>query len=153
MKTFAYSFGSCRDAPHEYFVLLHTAEAPDTVTWNEYVDALAHRIAEGTKTIYVFAITDGGGPGAGQRRSLAAAFALDRRGSMTHVFTTNPVTRGIVTAFQWLARSRVAAHPPDAFRLVCDHLRIPMSVVLEDLRTLQKDLPPVALLERVDQHR
>jgi hypothetical protein len=151
MKTFAYSFGSYRDAPHEYFVLLHSAEVPDTVTWNEYVDALARRIADGTKTIHVFAITDGGGPGPAQRRSLAAAFALDRRGSITHVFTTNPVTRGIVTAFQWLARSRVAAHPPDSFRTICDHLRIPTSAVLEDLRTLQKALPPVTLLEQIEQ--
>lgn len=149
MRTFAYRMGSA-DAPHEYFVLLHTAEVPDALTWSQYVDALARRIAKGTKTIHVFAVTDGGGPDPGQRRALAAAFALDRRGSTTHVFTTNPVTRGIVTAFQWLARSRVTAHPPATFRSLCEQLHIPTNAVLDDLAVLAKGLPPVALLEHID---
>lgn len=148
MKTFA--FRSSRDAQHAYFVLLHTAAAPDTTTWSQYVEALAGLIVHSKTTVHVFAATDGGGPDPGQRRVLAEAFALDRRGAMTHVFTTSAFTRGIVTAFHWVARSRAVAHDPEAFPLICEQCRAPARAVLDDLFVLQESLPPVALLGQLD---
>jgi hypothetical protein len=148
MKTFA--FHSSVDAHYAYFVLLHTAGAPDATTWSRYVAALAELIAKLKTTVHVFAATDGGGPDPGQRQALAAAFALDRHGAMTHVFTTSAVTRGIVTAFHWVARSRAVAHHPDAFPLVCGQCRVPAHAVLDDLLDLQKTLPPVTLLAQLE---
>jgi hypothetical protein len=148
MTTFA--FRSSTDARHSYFVLLHTEDAPDAELWNQYVEALATRIAHTTTTINVFAVTDGGGPDPGQRRALAAAFARDHLDSITHVFTTSTVTRGIVTAFHWLARSRAVAHTPEEFPAICERCGVPASAVLEDLIRLQAELPPVALLGSID---
>jgi hypothetical protein len=148
MNTFA--FRPSTDARHSYFVLLHSEEAPDAELWSQYVDALSARIAHATTTINVFAVTDGGGPDPGQRRALAAAFAQDQLGSITHVFTTSTVTRGIVTAFHWLARARAVAHTPEEFPSVCQRCRVPAGAVLEDLVRLQAELPPVALLEAID---
>lgn len=147
MNTFA--FRPSTDARHSYFVLLHTEDAPDAEIWSQYVAALSARIAHGTSTINVFAVTDGGGPDPGQRRALAAAFARDHFGSITHVFTTSSVTRGIVTAFHWLARSRAVAHPPEEFTAICARCNIAAAAVLEDLVRLQAELPPVALLEAI----
>jgi len=147
MNTFAFRPGT--DARHPYFVLLHTEDAPDAEIWSQYVAALSARIAHGTSTINVFAVTDGGGPDPGQRRALAAAFARDHFGSITHVFTTSSVTRGIVTAFHWLARSRAVAHPPEEFTAICARCNIAAAAVLEDLVRLQAELPPVALLEAI----
>jgi hypothetical protein len=148
MNTFA--FRSSTDPRHSYFVLLHTEEAPDAELWSQYVDALAARIAHTTTPINIFAVTDGGGPDPGQRRALAAAFAPDHLGSITHVFTTSTVTRGIVTAFHWLARARAVAHTPEEFPSICSSCNVPAHAVLEDLVRLQADLPPVALLEVID---
>src|SRR5436190_18835266 len=99
MASFAFRSGPAAQRP--YFVLLHTAKAPDETTWSRYIEALANRMAQSQMPVHVFAVTDGGGPSSGQRRALAEAFARDQRGAMTHVFTTSTVTRGIVTAFQW----------------------------------------------------
>jgi hypothetical protein len=148
MNTFA--FRSRFDAEHAYFVLLHTKAAPDATTWTRYVDALAEQIARSTRTIHIFAVTDGGGPDPGQRRALAEAFAADRRGAMTHVFTTSAFTRGIVTAFHWVARSRAVAHNPDVFALVCEQCQVPVRAVLDDLFAVQKALPAVALLAQLE---
>lgn len=148
MNTFA--FRSSNDPRHSYFVLLHTEDGPDVERWSQYVEALAARIAHTTTTIHIFAVTDGGGPDPGQRRALAAAFARDHLGSITHVFTTSTVTRGIVTAFHWLARSRAVAHTPDEFPSVCKRCGVPASAVLEDLVRLQAELPPVMLLDSID---
>jgi len=147
MKTF--DFRSSADEQHTYFVLLHTVEAPDATTWSQYVAALAEWIARSRTTIHIFAVTDGGGPDSAQRKALAKAFALDRRGATTHVFTTSASTRGIVTAFHWLARSRAVAHEPGDFPLICEQCRIPAGAVLDDLLLLQRALPPVALLAQI----
>jgi hypothetical protein len=144
MKTFA--FGSQINAHHAFFVLLHTADAPDAAGWNDYVAALKRALAESTKTVHVFAVTDGGGPDPTQRRSLAAAFESDRHGATTHVFTTSAFTRGIVTAFQWLARSRATAHHPNAFPSLCEQCQVPTPAVVDALLTLQQALPRVAIL-------
>src|SRR3954462_2444090 len=117
MNTFA--FRPSTDARHSYFVLLHTEAPPDAELWSQYVAALGARIAHTTTTINIFAVTDGGGPRPGQRRALAAAFAPDHLGSITHVFTTSTVTRGIVTAFHWPARARAVAHTPEEFPSIC----------------------------------
>lgn len=148
MNTFA--FRPSTDARHSYFVLLHSEDAPDAGIWSQYVAALSARIAHTTTTINIFAVTDGGGPDPGQRRALAAAFARDHLGSITHVFTTSTVTRGIVTAFHWLAHARAVAHTPEEFPSVCQRCNVPAHAVLEDLVRLQADLPPVALLELID---
>jgi hypothetical protein len=144
MGSFAFRSGPAAQRP--YFVLLHTGEAPDATTWSRYIEALADRMEQSQLPVHVFAVTDGGGPSSGQRRALAEAFARDQRGAMTHVFTTSTFTRGIVTAFQWLARSRAVAHMPDEFPAVCEQCRIPAPAVLGDLNELQKGLPPVVLL-------
>jgi hypothetical protein len=148
MNTFA--FRSSNDQRHSYFVLLHTEDAPDGESWSQYVEALGARLARSTTTVNIFAVTDGGGPDPGQRRALAAAFARDQLGSITHVFTTSTVTRGIVTAFHWLARARAVAHAPEEFPSICERCQVPASAVLEDLVRLQAELPPVALREMID---
>ncbi|HEU4581254.1 MAG TPA: hypothetical protein VFS67_23510 [Polyangiaceae bacterium] len=148
MNTFAFRPGT--NARYCYFVLLHTDEPPGAEIWSQYVEALAARIATATSTINIFAVTDGGGPDPGQRRALARAFAPDQLGSITHVFTTSTVTRGIVTAFHWLARARALAHTPEEFPAVCERCHVPAGAVLEDLVRLQAELPPVSLLEQID---
>ena len=60
------------------------------------------------------------------------------------------MTRGIVTAFHWLARSRAVAHTPEEFPSICQRCGVPASAVLEDLVRLQAELPPVALLDSID---
>lgn len=148
MKSFA--FRPSTEPGHAYFVLLHTVDAPDAATWSQYVDALAVMIARSKTAVQVFAATDGGGPGPGQRRALAAVFAQDQLGAITHVFTTSAVTRGIVTAFHWVARARAVAHVPGEFPAICARCRIPARAVFEDLRSLQALLPPVALLRDIE---
>jgi hypothetical protein len=146
----SFAFRSRAEPPHPYFVLLHTAEAPDADTWSRYVEALAAMIRQATATINIFAVTDGGGPDPGQRRELAAAFALDQRGAMTHVFTTSAFTRGIVTAFHWVARARAVAHRPEDFSGVCERCGIAVRPVLEDLFLLQRAMVPVHLLAQIE---
>jgi hypothetical protein len=68
---------------------------------------------------------------------------------MTHVFTTSSLTRGIVTAFRWVARARAVAHLPEAFPGVCELCNVPAPAVLADLAVLQATLPPVALLTQL----
>jgi hypothetical protein len=148
MGTFA--FRSSAEARHHYFVLLHTVEMPDVNVWNRYVEAIGAAILASKTAVQVFAVTDGGGPDPHQRRALAAAFAHDEHGAMTHVFTTSTFTRGIVTAFRWIARSRAEAHLPTAFPLVCQRCGLPAEAVLDDLWQLQKLLPPVALLGQLE---
>jgi hypothetical protein len=149
MDSFAFRSGT--DARHPYFVLLHTAAAPDVTTWHQYVEALADKITRARTAVHIFAVTDGGGPEAPQRRALAAAFAPDQFGAMTHVFTTSSVTRGIVTAFHWLARARAVAHLPQEFPAVCARCQLSVLEVLEDLLSLQAALPAVALLSEIEQ--
>jgi hypothetical protein len=148
MDCFAFRLSTSPQLP--YVVLLHSAESPDIATWNHYVETLATFLTRSRSTVHVFAVTDGGGPDPGQRRALAGAFAPDRLGSTTHVFTTSTFTRGIVTAFHWLARSRAVAHRPEEFPSVCSQYLIPARAVLDDLQTLQKALPPVALLAHLE---
>ncbi len=145
-----FAFRSRADAQRAYFVLLHTSRAPDASTWCRYAEALAELLVRSKHTVHVFAATDGGGPDPGQRRALADAFAMDRRGAMTHVFTTSSFTRGIVTAFHWVARARAVAHHPDKFPSVCEQCGVPAPAVLGDLLVLQRRLPPVALLAQIE---
>jgi hypothetical protein len=146
----SFAFRPSTETGHSYFVLLHTVDAPDAATWNQYVGALAAVIAQSKTAVQVFAATDGGGPGPGQRRALAAVFAQDQRGAITHVFTTSTVTRGIVTAFHWVARTRAVAHLPSDFPAICARCRIPARAVFNDLLRLQALLPPVALLRDIE---
>jgi hypothetical protein len=148
MISFAFRCGA--DARHVYFVLLHTAELPDANLWSQYVDAVGAAILHSRTAVNVFAVTDGGGPDSGQRRALAEAFARDQHGAMTHVFTTSTFTRGIVTAFRWIARARAEAYLPVEFPTVCKRCGVPAQAVLEDLRLLQKHMPPVALLAQLE---
>jgi hypothetical protein len=148
MRTFAYRTNVV--AERTYCTLLHSADAPEAALWGDYVKALGKLLAQSNKPVHVFAVTDGGGPDPNQRRALADVFASDRLGSTTHVFTTSPFTRGIVTAFQWVARSRAVAHHPDAFPVVCEQCGIPARAVLDDLAGLQQELPPVALVAQLE---
>lgn len=145
----AFAFRVERDERRPFAVLLHTQDAPEAELWLAYVDALRHALARATTAVPIFAVTDGGGPDSAQRRALARAFAPDKLGAMTHVFTTSPLTRGIVTAFHWVARSRAVAHLPEEFPAVCERYGVPVRAVLDELFVLQAALPPVALLAQI----
>jgi len=145
----AFAFRVSPDAPRPFVVLLHTGETPEGDIWSQYVDVLSELLPRTKTAVPIFAVTDGGGPDSGQRRALARAFAPDRLGAMTHVFTTSAFTRGIVTAFHWVARSRAVAHLPGEFPAVCERAQTPVGAALDELFLLQKRLPPVALLAQI----
>ena len=147
MKAFAFRISS--DAPRPFVVLLHTHETPEVNIWSQYVDELSALLPRTKTAVPIFAVTDGGGPDSAQRRALARAFAPDRLGAMTHVFTTSAFTRGIVTAFHWVARARAVAHLPQEFPEVCASCQTPVRAALDELFTLQTLLPPVALLAQI----
>lgn len=145
----AFAFRVSADAPRPFVVLLHTHETPEANIWSQYVDTLSELLPRTKTSVPIFAVTDGGGPDSGQRRALARAFAPDRLGAMTHVFTTSSFTRGIVTAFHWVARARAVAHLPEEFPAVCERCQAPVRAVLDELFGLQALLPPVTLLEQI----
>jgi hypothetical protein len=145
----AFAFRVSADAPRPFVVLLHTGETPEGDIWSQYVDVLSELLPRTKTAVPIFAVTDGGGPDSGQRRALARAFAPDRLGAMTHVFTTSSFTRGIVTAFHWVARSRAVAHLPEEFPAVCERCQTPVRAAMNELLELQKQLPPVALLAQI----
>lgn len=139
----AFSFRSGRQAGRSFFVLLHTAAPPEKAGWDAYLDALRLSLPESRGRTHVFVATDGGGPDAAQRRSLATVLA--RGDALTHVFTTELLVRGIVTAFRWIGGSAIAYHPRE-FAGVCAEVGHSPAEVLSKLELAQSDLASVAAL-------
>lgn len=152
MNTLAFCRGSYESRP--YFALAHTAAAPDAAEWLSYVQAVARCVTESQAdvTVHSFVVTDGGGPNAAQRRELAEAFNSGVCQAWTHVFTEDAFVRGIVTAFRWIARANATAHAPSEFADLCREYAYAPTVVLADLLELQRELPPLHVLSRIQAH-
>ncbi len=145
----AFKFRSATRGERPYLVLLHTAEVPADDEWSAYVDALSHTLALARGRVHAFVATDGGGPNAAQRQRLA--HAMTRGDAITHIFTTDVVPRGILTAFRWVSRAQAAAYVPRDFPSVCEMCGLQASDVLQDFRLSASDFPEVktlAMLER-----
>lgn len=142
MADFAFHRGE--DANRTYFVLLHSASPPEGPLWGRYLEALSGALATSSERIHIFAATDGGGPDPAQRKDLAEVVA--KGDALTHVFTTDVIVRGIVTAFRWIAREQAVAHHPREFGSVCSATRHHAESVLSSLDITQRHLPPVTIL-------
>jgi hypothetical protein len=129
-----------------FFVLLHTSARPDAATWNAYLGALRMRLHQSQGMMHVFVATDGGGPDAAQRQALTVA--LSGRDARTHVFTTDLLVRGIVTAFRWIGGSAIAYDPND-FVSACQTTEHSPANVLGAMNLAQNKLAPVATLGRL----
>jgi hypothetical protein len=145
MAAFKFRKGSRTD--HRYFVLLHTALPPEAADWDAYVEGIAQALMLANGTVHAFVASDGGGPTAAQRQKLAQAFT--RGDAATHLFTSDPVPRGIVTAFAWVSRAQVKAHAPQEFPTVCHALGISPSEVAQDFAFAQDGFPRVRALDQL----
>ncbi len=146
MQTLAFS--PCKSPNGNYILLLHTAEAPATSEWRDYVSAVHALLSESTEIVRAFVATDGGSPNAVQRRLLADTVM---RGTQmhTHVFTTDLFIRSMVTAFSWIAKPGAAAHAPWEFAKVCENCGVSLPDLARELQDLQKTFPKVLTLERM----
>lgn len=145
MASFAYRKGG--KARSAFYCLLHTAAPPDAAAWRAYVASVDETLAVSSGCVHLFVATDGGGPDAAQRKELAAVLARDDRNGLTHVFTTSAFTRGIVTAFRWIARARAVAHRPEAFASVCGECGVSAAEVLACFDAMQASFAPVHILK------
>jgi len=129
-------------------LLLHTAEAPATSEWRDYVSAVQALLADSTAMVRAFVATDGGSPNAIQRRLLADAVM---RGTQmhTHVFATDLFIRSVVTAFSWIAKPGATAHAPWELAKVCETCSVSLPDIARELQDLQKSFPKVLTLERM----
>lgn len=145
MKTLAFRSRSDREPP--YLVLVHNALAPDPEEWSAYVSEFAKLMAAGKGPVHAFVSTDGGSPDAAQRKQLADV--VNTGEALTHVFTTDAVIRGVVTAFRWLARARAVAHQPKEFPTVCIECGVSPFEVMKDFNDLRRSIPNVQMVSRI----
>jgi hypothetical protein len=143
------AFRACAADDRGYLVLLHREAPPTDDEWTAYLEGVRKQLAGATARVHAIVATDGGGPNANQRKQLAALLPKGEGTLLTHVFTTNVVVRGIVTAFHWLVRAGAVAHDPAEFASVCESLGLSPRAVLRELLEAQKALPPVAVLEAI----
>ena len=146
MQTLA--FRPFKNPNGNYILLLHTAEAPATSEWLDYVTAVQALLADSTAMVRAFVATDGGSSNAIQRRLLADAVM---RGTQmhTHVFTSDLFIRSVVTAFSWIAKPGATAHAPWEFSKVCESCGVALPDLARELQDLQKSFPKVMTLERM----
>jgi hypothetical protein len=145
MKTLAFRGRSGGETG--YLVLLHTSEAPDPEEWRAYVREFESILSDRRRPVHAFVATDGGSPDAAQRKELAEVVMTGD--ALTHVFTTDAVIRGVVTAFRWIARSRAVAHLPREFPEVCAACGLVASEVMSDFNELRRSLPRVEMVARI----
>lgn len=131
----------------DYFVLLHNEAVPEADRWDSYLEAISRSLAGSTSRTHVFVATDGGGPDPAQRKALARVF--ERGDALTHVFTTDVVVRGIVTAFRWIAGTRAVSHQPQDFGRTCIEVGHDPAAVLACMEDAQIDMPPVAMIAQM----
>ncbi len=147
MKTLAFGRGSSTDK--SYLVLIHTSATPAPDEWHAYVAQVSSLLAEGPRLFHSFVATDGGGPNAAQRKELAYAIEAGPGDLLTHVFTTDSLIRGIVTAFSWITKSRAVAHLPGEFTKICIQCGVSPAAVMNDLLDVQQGFPVVNMLTRI----
>jgi hypothetical protein len=99
----------------DVFLLLHTDKDPQTPEWQSYIDLQIQSLKKTGGDITkcrTFVITDGGAPNAKQRQQLADAFggSPTKFAVISHSLS-NPIKRGIVTAFTWVNPSFKAVMP------------------------------------------
>jgi len=129
-----------------FVVALHGRRKPESERWRNYVDVLRRSYRPELGQITIFVVTDGGGPDAAQRKELTA---LDQHGAaLTHVFATDLVTRGIVTALHWLGISIVAHHPSE-LHAVCKKSGHSTESILRVMETAQADATPNSTLSLI----
>jgi hypothetical protein len=136
---FEFSFHETLQNRRPIVVLLHGRQKPEAERWAMYLHMLRNSYRPDLGPLTVFVVTDGGGPDAGQRKALSTMFhdgAAD-----THVFSTDVVVRGIVTALHWLGSSIVAHHPAE-FSAVCKKSGHSANHVLEMLDKAQVGAHP-----------
>jgi hypothetical protein len=148
------AFGRYQRPAKTFFVLLHTAEAPDEAEWQAYVEAVRATMSAPTTDVDVFILTDGGSPDAQQRKDLAAVVAGASRDAVkyiftAHIFTADPFVRAVVSAFRWLGAARAFAYPPVEFGNVCARCGVPRDDVMTCFVEVQRSLPRVLFLDRL----
>lgn len=148
MKTLA--FRSATRSGVRFFVLLHSASEPDLEEWNAYLREVKQALTASTDLVHTFVATDGGGPIAAQRKSLADVIQGGAGDLLTHVFTRDPFVRGIVTAFRWIARSKAIAHAPEEFEQACGAVGLTPHQVLDVFAEAQRLFPPVDTLAQIN---
>jgi hypothetical protein len=147
VKTLA--FRSATRAGIRFIVLLHTAAEPDLEEWNAYLRQVKAMLSVNGELVHTFVATDGGGPIAAQRKSLADVIHGSEGDLLTHVFTRDPFVRGIVTAFRWIARAKAVAHAPEEFERVCANVGLTPHQVADVLQELQRTFAPVDTLAQI----
>lgn len=138
----------------DLIVALHTQQDPAADEWQVYLDLEARtfqRSGSSTANMRNLVITDGGAPNAKQRGQLAEIYA--GQSIKTAVITTvltNPVKRGIATAFGWI-NPAFKALPPDDWRAALKHLDVQDDVqtILLEFAKLQARLLPNSTLTLV----
>lgn len=146
-KTLLFRAFESRGQP--FLVLVHTAAPPDLHEWRAYLQEVARLLATTDRQVHSFVVTDGGGPGAAQRKELADVIEGGRGDLLTHVFTTDQFVRGIVTAFRWIARSKAVAHAPSDFSAVCAECGVAAREVMAGLIQVQESFPPLRTLQLI----
>jgi hypothetical protein len=132
-----------------YLVLVHAREAPAAEEWDAYVATVAEIMTTASSRVNVFVATDGGGPNPGQRKALADAFNTGSGDAWTYVFTTDAFVRGVVTAFNWVAKAHATAHLPSEFVNVCSKCDLAPAEVMKEFAALHKSFQRVNTLMRI----
>jgi hypothetical protein len=137
-------------------IWLHTASDPIPEEWALGVElTVAMKKKHGISKLRSLVVTDGGAPNVAQRRELHED-VFERRPSKLAVISnsfTNPVKRGIATAIGWV-NPAFKAVMPDRWRDALVHADLEGEIVpiLDVLRQLQRDLPPVKTLVELERH-
>lgn len=101
-------------------VVLHTQAAPSGRDWSAYVDLL-REYGPGRVELLGIVFSDGGGPDSAQRAEMLGVFG----GQMprTAIISSNPLVRGVTTAFSWF-NANVKAFSPAAVGDAFKHLGV-----------------------------
>lgn len=145
MRTLQFRHSESRG--QSYFVLIHSREQPDQAEWKAYMQALDQLLQAERRLLHVFVATDGGGPNAAQRKALSHLIADSPGDALTHVFTTERLVRGVVTAFRWITRAQAIAYTPEELPHVCDEYKVALRDVTRDFTRVQAVFQRVQTLE------
>lgn len=117
--------------------------------WEGLLEDLKHAVASMTGVVYSYIFTDGGVPTPSQRKQLYDAIQSRQATIVTHVFTTSPLIRGVITAYRWTTRKEAYGHQPEDFLHVCQSNGTPPAQVLRCADALQQDMPNIHMLTQI----
>jgi hypothetical protein len=105
-------------------ILVHSEAAPSDKDWGKYIDFIKAQKRPETKILVVG--KGGPPPSAAQRAKLATVF--EKSGVPTAVLTDSQISRGVVTALNWIFPQKLAAFPTARLEDALIYVGLPVGI-------------------------